>query len=103
MYQKALALIHPSKSEGFGLTGLEAMAVGVPVISSVAASLPEIYDDAAEYIDPDSAYDIALKIQELNQDKTIGESLISKGKKRVKTYSWDKMAKQTLKIYQKAC
>jgi len=103
LYQKALALIHPSKSEGFGLTGLEAMAVGVPVISSVSASLPEIYDDAAEYIDPDSAYDIALKIQELNQNNKIRKSLIKKGKKRVNIYSWEKTAKQTLKIYKKAC
>lgn len=99
LYQHALALVQPSTSEGFGLTGLEAMAVGVPVISSHAAALPEIYEEAALYFNPKSSKDLSQKINQLLNDKNLQNSLGAAGKKQVKKYSWRKMAQEILEIY----
>ncbi|MFC1653816.1 glycosyltransferase family 4 protein [Patescibacteria group bacterium] len=102
LYQNALCLVHPSLSEGFGLTGLEAMSVGLPVISSDAGSLKEIYQDAALYIDPHSSYDLSYAVMTLFHDKKLRQKLIKAGKKQATKYSWEKMVKKTIKTYKKA-
>lgn len=99
LYQEAEAFITPSLLEGFGLPGLEAMAVGLPVISSDASCLPEIYEKAAIYFDPLDVEDIAKKIKKVRRDKEIREELIKEGFGQVKKYSWQKMAERTLKVY----
>lgn len=96
-YAKLLAF--PSLSEGFGLPGLEAMSVGCPVVAAKASSLPEVYGDAAEYFDPNSAKDTARKINQVLKDKKLATDLKEKGFKQVKKYSWKKMAEETLKVY----
>lgn len=101
IYQSAICLVQPSFIEGFGLTGLEAMSVGTPVISSSATCLPEVYQDAALYFDPYSFTDLSDKIDQLIKDKPLRETLIKEGYQQVKLYSWHKTAQETLKVYEK--
>ena len=100
LYQEAAALVQPSTSEGFGLTGLESMAAGTPVISSKAGSLPEIYEEAALYFNPQDEKDLSEKIRRLVSDSKLRDGLIDAGIKQSKEYSWKKMAQQTLAMYQ---
>lgn len=100
LYREALAFVFPSRSEGFGLPGLEAMACGCPVISSNAGSLPEIYEEAAEYFDPENGEELIGKIREISDNRGYREELIKKGKERAKQFSWEKCADETLKIYE---
>jgi len=100
LYQAASAFVFPSLLEGFGLPGLEAMAVGLPVIASRASCLPEIYQGAAYYFDPTSSDDIKTKILEVLENRKLRVELIKKGYRRVKDFSWEKMAQETREIYQ---
>lgn len=102
LYQNTAAYVFPSLSEGFGLPGLEAMIHGAPVISSDATCLPEIYGDAAHYFDPKNTFDMASKISNVLSSAGLRGELVRKGRIRAEQYSWQKMAKQTLAIYQKA-
>lgn len=102
LYSLALCLVHPSKMEGFGLTGLEAMKVGLPVISSSASCLPEVYGDAALFFDPDSKASLMETLSLIIGDRSLREKLVSLGLLQVKKYSWARMAKETLKVYQEA-
>lgn len=97
LLHSAFALIQPSLSEGFGLTGVEAMASGVPVIASDIPIFKEIYKDAAVYFNPHRHQSFALAVEKLSGANR--ESLISKGLKVSSAYSWDKMTQQTLDIY----
>jgi len=99
LYQESEAFVTPSLLEGFGLPGLEAMASGTPVIASNASCLPEIYSDAALYFDPLNIKDMAEKIKAVINHPRKRQELIKKGKEQVKKYSWEKMAKETLKVY----
>jgi glycosyltransferase involved in cell wall biosynthesis len=99
IYSLALALVHPSKMEGFGLTGLEAMGVGLPVISSNASCLPEVYGDAALYFNPNDPDDLVSCLDTLIKDQELRENLSTKGYLQARKYSWEKMAKETLAVY----
>ncbi|MFH1289197.1 MAG: glycosyltransferase family 1 protein [Patescibacteria group bacterium] len=99
LYQKAEAFAFPSLLEGFGLPPLEAMAAGLPVVSSNATCLPEIYGNAAYYFNPLSVSDMAKSIEKVIFDKKLQEELKKRGAKQVKLYSWEKMADETLRIY----
>src|SRR3972149_1442729 len=101
LFNQAEALVFPSLSEGFGLPGLEAMALSCPVVAANATSLPEVYEDAALFFDPNSTGDIAKKINEVLGSQRLRLDLIKKGREQVKKYSWKKMAQETLKIYQR--
>lgn len=102
VYQNALAFVFPSLIEGFGLPGLEAMAVGLPVIAARASCLPEIYQDAALFFDPHDLVDLGDKILSVKSDPNLRKSLITAGYRQVKKYSWVKMASQTWEIYKQA-
>lgn len=102
LYSKALAYVFPSTMEGFGLPGLEAMGHGAPVISSNAACLPEIYDDAAYYFDPYDADDMARAIDDVLSNDELRDNLIKKGYKQLKKYSWRRCAEQTHRVYLEA-
>jgi glycosyltransferase involved in cell wall biosynthesis len=101
LYQNTAAYIFPSLSEGFGLPGLEAMIHGAPVISSNATCLPEIYADGAVYFDPANTFDMASKISNVLSSAGMRGDLIRKGLARANKFSWQRMAKKTLEIYEK--
>ena len=99
LYRAAKCLVHPSYYEGFGLTCLEAMASGTPVIVSRAASLPEVVGEAGRYIDPTSDESLEKALLELEEDKALRESLAQKGPARARNFTWAKAAQETIQIY----
>lgn len=99
LYHQATALVQPSLMEGFGLTGLEAMAADCPVLASNQSCLPEVYGKAAVYFNPTEPKNIAEKIRKIVNNKKLGRQLIKKGREQVKKYDWQKTAQQTLKGY----
>lgn len=99
LYENAEAYVLPSLSEGFGLPGLEAMAHDCPLVSSNATCMPEVYGDAAVYFNPSDIEDTVEAIQKVINDKKLRKDLIAKGHEQVQKYSWQKMAQQTLRIY----
>jgi len=103
LYRGAKAYINPSLSEGFGLQGLEAMIQGTPVLSARATCLPEVYGEAAEYFDPhDPADQASAAARVLDDDTDMDERLVKIGHERVKEFSWRRMARETLEVYQAA-
>jgi len=99
LYNGAEIFIFPSLYEGFGLPPLEAMACGTPVITSNAASLPEVVGDAALQVDPHSPEELSHAIIEIFTSSELLEDLRKKGSERVKLFSWEETAKKTLEIY----
>lgn len=100
LYKYAKAFTFPSLSEGFGLPGLEAMQRECPVICSDIPVFREIYKDAALYFNPKDEKDIASKVETVLKDESLRNDLVSRGLKLVKQFSWSKMAKETLAIYE---
>jgi len=94
----AVCLAHPSLFEGFGLTILEAMACGCPVVCSKAGSLPEIGEDAVLYFNPEDTLDIGQKILLMLQDNQLRGKYIEDGIKHAKNFSWEKCVKETLDV-----
>ena len=99
LYKEAEAFVFPSLLEGFGLTGLEAMSLGLPTICSSASCLPEVYGQAVAYFDPLDINDMVEKIIQVVSDDDFKKCLTKAGFEKVKEYSWQKMAKETLMIY----
>lgn len=98
LYSGARALVYTSLYEGFGLPILEAMQVGCPVVTSNISSMPEVAGDAAVLVDPRVPEEIAKGIEKVLSDRKMW---IKKGEKRASEFSWEKTAKQTLKIYKR--
>ncbi|MDQ6629095.1 MAG: glycosyltransferase family 4 protein [Pseudomonadota bacterium] len=92
LYGAAVALVFASSYEGFGLPPLEAMSCGCPVVASSAAAVPEVCADAALYVDPDSADDIARAISRVSSDATLRADLVLRGDVRIERFSWDAAA-----------
>ena len=101
LYQNARLFVFPSFYEGFGLPPLEAMACGVPVISSNAASLPEVVGDAALQVNPKNRTELADAIRKVLTDDELAKTLRKKGLERARTFSWDTAAKEHLALYEK--
>jgi glycosyltransferase involved in cell wall biosynthesis len=76
------------------------MVHGAPVVSSNATCLPEVYGNAAYYFDPHDTTDMAAKIGEVVDDPLLREDLVDKGRRQAAGYSWDRMAQQTLDVYE---
>lgn len=100
MFHSLSAYVFPSLSEGFGIPPLNAMASHMPVISAQIPTLKEICGEAAIYFDPYDSTDIASKINKVLKSRKTREDLIKKGNIQVKKYSWQKMAKETLSVYE---
>ena len=98
LYCNASVFVYPSFFEGFGLQPLEAMSAGVPVVASHTSSIPEVVGNAALFIDPRNAKQIAAVIQELLGDKELQHHLTHAGLDRVQKFSWEKCATQTFNI-----
>ena len=99
LYENAEAYVFTSLTEGFGLTTLEAMALGCPVLCSDAACLPEVNGKGALYFNALDIYDIANKIELVLSNENLREDLIKKGFENTKRFSWRKMSQETLNIF----
>ena len=101
LYNAARCLVHPAFYEGFGLTPLEAMACGTPVIVSNVSSLPEVVGDAAMLIDPQQDEEITVALWRVLTDEKLWQSLRSKGLRRAASFSWRRAAEQTMAVYRR--
>jgi glycosyltransferase involved in cell wall biosynthesis len=90
LYRTATAYVTTSLLETFGLTTLEAMGHGLPVVASRATCFPEVCGEAALYCDPRDAEDIALKLHSVCTDAVLAQSLRERGFKRVREFSWSR-------------
>jgi len=100
IYQLATCYVQPSFYEGFGLTVLEAMQVGTPVIASKTSSLPEVMGEAGILVSPE-AETLAKGVEEvLNFSKTKRIEVIKNAKKHAAGFNWKKVAEQTARVYQ---
>ncbi|MES2199441.1 MAG: glycosyltransferase family 1 protein [Chlamydiota bacterium] len=99
LYKKAELLVHPSLYEGFGLTPLEAMNFGCPVVASHAASIPEVCGEAAYYVDPYDEKALYQGMKEVLENRELRQKLIKAGYKQEKKFSWDKTAKRLIELF----
>lgn len=99
IYNAASVYVQPSFYEGFGLPLLEAMACGVPVVSSNTSSLPEVGGDAALYSDPTDIYKMSENIRNILEDSVLREEMIKKGLKQVKNFTWFNAANSLLECF----
>lgn len=102
LMQAASVFCFPSLYEGFGLPPLEAAACGTPVLSSRAASLPEVLGDAAVYVDPHSPAEISAGLARMLDDEPLRNSLKAAGKARAALFPWANCARQTVAAYRQA-
>ena len=96
-------LVYPSLYEGFGLPVLEAMAAGIPAITSNVSSLPEVAGSAAVMVDPESVDELTAAMTRLLSSKEVAENYRQLGMERARMFSWDNTAAETYKAYQTAC
>lgn len=100
-YSGARAFLFPSLYEGFGLPPLEAMSCGCPVLTSSAASLPEVVGNAAIIADPENKNEMAKKIMKIALDLSLRKKLITNGRERIKCFSWLHTAQKTIEVYRR--
>jgi glycosyltransferase involved in cell wall biosynthesis len=99
LYQSASVFLFPSLEEGFGIPLLEAMAAGVPVVTSKVSSMPEVGGEAALYVDPHDPADIARKVVEVVEHSALRAGLVQKGLARAGKFTWRRTAEATLAVY----
>jgi glycosyltransferase involved in cell wall biosynthesis len=102
LYNAAELLAHPAFYEGFGLPPLEAMACGLPVVVSNVASLPEVVGDAGLLVDPHDVDEITVSMWRVLNDEGLRREMRSKGLRQAARFSWERAARETLAIYQRA-
>ena len=101
-YSQAYLFVMPSLYEGFGLPVLEAMSLGIPVVTSNTSSLPEIVGSTAILVNPKSVSSIKNGIEEVLMDITLRQKLSKASLERSKLFSWDKASKETIEVFEQA-
>lgn len=99
LYNAASLLLLPSHYEGFGLTAIEAMACGTPVLASDSSSLPEVLGTTGLLLPPDDEEAWVAAIREVNEHRDRREALIVAGLRRSAEFSWARAARETLAVY----
>jgi glycosyltransferase involved in cell wall biosynthesis len=94
-----MVFVYPSRYEGFGLPILEAMACGTPVVTSNAASLPELAGSAAFQVEPHDTRQLGAAIISMCIDETLRREMSENGLRQVAQFTWQKTAQQTLAAY----
>ena len=100
LYGGATCFVYPSLYEGFGLPALEAMACGIPLITSNTSSLPEVAGEAALFIDPLSEEELRSAIIKVVSDPTLRQKMSEQGLDQAKQFSWEQVARDTLQVYE---
>ena len=95
----ATALVYPSRYEGFGLPVAQALAAGVPVITSNCSSLPEVTGDAGLLVDGDSEEELTDAMERVIRCSDLARDLASRGKERAKLFRWPECARQSLEFF----
>jgi glycosyltransferase involved in cell wall biosynthesis len=104
LYSAATVYMFPSLYEGFGMTVLEAMACGTPVLTSNLSALPEVVGDAGELVDPYSTLAISHRLAELLESQSTRDELSRRGLERARHFTWPQVAEQTVRVYREiAC
>ena len=99
-YAGAAIFAFPSLDEGFGMPLLEAMAAGMPIITSNRSALPEVAGDAALLVDPKSIEAIAQALRQLTEDRELQTELSRRGTQRASSFNWEKAVRATWAVYQ---
>lgn len=102
LYHMADCYVAPSIYEGFGLTPLEAMACGTPVIAADASCTPEVVGDAALLVAPDDVAGFGAAIQRVLTNDDLARDLRERGLRRAALFTWDRTATVTRSVYQHA-
>lgn len=100
LYSLANILVAPSLYEGFGITILEAMTSGVPVITSNVSSLPEVAGDAALLIEPTDVDALVSNVRSLQTDPILYASFVQKGLSRAENFTWENSAEKVARVYE---
>jgi glycosyltransferase involved in cell wall biosynthesis len=100
LYGRAAIFAFPSLDEGFGMPVLDAMARGVPVISSRRSAIPEVAGDAAVLVDPENAEELSAALLRLAGDQALREELARRGRERAARCSWETAVERTWNVYQ---
>ena len=98
LYSGGAGFVYPSLAEGFGLPPLEAMACGLPVLTSNTTALPEVCSTAALYFDPTSSDELARAIKLLVDDQNLQQKLSHLGREQAARFNWERTAEQTLRV-----
>jgi len=101
LYNAADLFVYPSIYEGFGLPVLEAMASGVPVVTSNVSSMPEVAGDAAVVVDPRDVEGLEGAMHRILTDGALREDLAHRGVERAGLFSWERTARGTLAVYER--
>lgn len=99
LIKQSRALVYPSFYEGFGLVPLEAISLGVPVVTSGVTSLPEVLGDAALLVNPYNTNDLAFAMEAVDRDEKVRTMLIERGLARAKKFSWNTAAQKLLNTF----